>query len=67
MSYEKTLEHLNTSITEFQEELQKYVAKGMSNKSQAQRLRKKSSDIGKLMKDFRADSIEHHKCSSTKV
>lgn len=61
MPYEKTLEYLNNRITEFQEELQKYVAKGMTNKSQAQRLRKKSSDLGKLMKDFRANSIEHHK------
>ena len=61
MQYENTLEYLNNSITEFQEELQKYMEKGMTNKSQAQRLRKKSTDLRDLMKDFRADSIEHHK------
>ena len=61
MSYENTLENLNTSITEFQEELQKYRNKGMTNKSQAQRLRKKTTELQHLMKDFRAASVEYHK------
>lgn len=61
MTYELLLVKLHTDVTDLQEELQSYCEKGATVKSQAQRLRKKTSNLTSLMKEFRAASVEHHR------
>lgn len=61
MSYEQLLDKLSTEVANLQEELQSYREKGATVKAQAQRLRKKTSDLTHLMKEFRAASVEHHR------
>ena len=61
MTYDQLLDKLHADVTDLQEELQSYHGKGAIVKAQAQRLRKKTSDLTKLMKEFRAASVEHHR------
>lgn len=61
MTYEQLLGKLQDDLTDLQEELQSYREKGATVKAQAQRLRKKTSDLTHLMKEFRAVSVEHHR------
>ena len=57
----KIFEQLHTEVKQFEQELDAYLSKGASNASQAKRLRKQSTELTKRMKDFRAESVEHHR------
>lgn len=52
---------LHNEVKEFQQSLDTYISNGASNASQAKRLRKQSTELGKRMKEFRAASVEHHR------
>lgn len=59
--YENNVEMLQSELTELSAELAAYQEKGFTNKSQAARIRKKTMAVGKLLKEFRAESVEHHR------
>lgn len=52
---------LRADVAEFYDELSLYADKGATNASQAQRLRKQSTELSKEFKDFRAESVNHHR------
>jgi len=52
---------LRSDVAEFLDELSLYAEKGATNASQAQRLRKRSTALGQQLKNFRAESVEHHR------
>lgn len=54
-------ENLRDAVSDFYEELNSYIEKGASNASQAARLRKGSLQLGKDLKEFRAESVAHHR------
>lgn len=57
----ETFVALQTAVQDFNQELSVYLEKGATNAAQAQRLRKQSLELTKMMKDFRANSVEHHR------
>lgn len=57
----KTFVELHNAVKAFEQELDAYISKGASNASHAQRLRKQSTELSKQMKDFRAESVAHHR------
>ena len=56
-----TFVQLHNEVKAFEQELDAYISNGASNASQAKRLRKQSTELGKSLKDFRAESVEHHR------
>ncbi|AMD43542.1 hypothetical protein HWA94_gp14 [Pseudomonas phage ZC08] len=54
-------QQLLDTVTEFKDELSQYLEKGATNASQAKRLRKASVQLGKDLKQFRTDSVAHHR------
>ena len=56
-----TFVQLHNEVKAFEQELDAYISNGASNASQAKRLRKQSTELGKSLKDFRAASVEHHR------
>lgn len=59
--YLNNLLQLRADVAEFFDELSLYIEKGIVNASHAQRLRKQSTALGHQLKDFRADSVQHHR------
>lgn len=57
----ETFVALQTKVQNFEQELSAYLDKGATNAAQAQRLRKQSTELTKMMKDFRAESVQHHR------
>lgn len=54
-------QQLLDEVTKFKDELSVYLEKGATNAAHAQRLRKASMQLGKDLKQFRADSVAHHR------
>lgn len=52
---------LTAAITAKVDEFKSEAEKGETNKAAAGRARKVSTEIGKMMKEYRATSIVHHK------
>ena len=59
--YLKNVLQLRADVLKFYDELSLYTEKDATNASQAQRLRKQSTALAHLLKDFRAESVEHHR------
>ncbi|AMD43401.1 hypothetical protein ZC03_014 [Pseudomonas phage ZC03] len=54
-------QQLLDAVSEFKDELSQYLEKGATNASQAKRLRKASVQLGKDLKEFRTNSVAHHR------
>lgn len=52
---------LRSDVAEFFDELGLYAEKGATNASQARRLRARSMRLREQLKNFRAESLEHHR------
>lgn len=57
----ETFVQLHNEVKKFEQELDKYISKGASSAAHAQRLRKQSMELRKQLKDFRAESLQHHR------
>jgi len=58
---ENNLEDLIEEIENRMGEMEENLSKSVNNASAARRARKNSSDLEKLFKQFRKDSVAHHK------
>jgi len=54
-------QQLLDTVHKFKDELSQYLEKGATNASQAKRLRKASVQLGKDLKEFRTNSVTHHR------
>lgn len=59
-NYEDRLNELKTMCEGLASEITSYQDSGMKNASQARRMRKATTELAHLSKDFRKESVEHH-------
>ena len=60
-NYADRVTSLKTMCEDLVAEITSYQEKDMSNAAQARRIRKATSELSLLSKDFRKESVDHHR------